>query len=141
MRKLGIIPAVAILLTIWTAYARESHETPTFDIDRPTILAFFRPSSHMNETGSSANDSLSDFQAYLRKADVPLQSAGIDVHQVFARSFRIRVDGRTTTFQTKKAGVGYYLVAPVKKPRIEYGVMTDVDLVRVAGEYFGLPAK
>ena len=106
MRKSGIIPAVAILLAIWTAHARTSHETPTFDIEKPTILAFFRPSSHMNETGTSANDSMSDFQAYLRKCDVPLQSAGIDVHQVYARSFRILVDGRTTTFQTKKAGVG-----------------------------------
>jgi hypothetical protein len=141
MRKLRIIPAVVILLAIWTAYARESHETPVFDIDKPTILAFFRPSGGINKVESNANDSLSDFQAYLRKANGPLQNAGIEIHEVYARSFRIRIGPTITTYQTKKAGVGYYLVAPGKKPRIEYGVMTDADLIGVAGEYFGLKGK
>ncbi len=30
---------------------------------------------------------------------------------------------------------------PGKKPRIEYGVMTDADLLQVANDYFGTSAK
>jgi hypothetical protein len=33
---------------------------------------------------------------------------------------------------------GYYLVAYGKKPQIEYGVMTDTDLLDLAKQYFGL---
>jgi hypothetical protein len=32
-------------------------------------------------------------------------------------------------------------VAPGKKPRVEYGVMADADLLQVANEYFGLAPK
>jgi hypothetical protein len=52
----------------------------------------------------------------------------------------LHVGKRLITFRPAK-GVGYYLVEPGKKPRIEYGVMTDADLLRVANEYFGISAK
>jgi len=53
----------------------------------------------------------------------------------------VRVGNKVTTFRPVKVDVGYYLVAPGKKPRIEYGAMTDADLLKVANEYFGLPGK
>lgn len=40
-------------------------------------------------------------------------------------------------FTPTKEKVGYYLISPGKKPRIEYGVMTDTDLLQVAKDYFG----
>ena len=46
-----------------------------------------------------------------------------------------------TTFSATKDDVGYYLTVPGKKPHIEYGVMTDADLLQVANEYFEGPAK
>jgi len=34
--------------------------------------------------------------------------------------------------------VGYYFVKPGKPPKAEYGVMSNIDSVDAAGEYFGL---
>lgn len=142
MRKLSLLAAILILLSpVGNPSLQASIETPVFDVVRPTILAFFTPSSHMNDPGTGANDTLSDFQVYLNKAKDTLQRSGIDIQEVYARSFKVRVGATTTTYQTKKAGVGYYLVFPGRKPRIEYGLMSDTDLIRVADEYFGVNAK
>jgi hypothetical protein len=51
------------------------------------------------------------------------------------------LETKLTTFRPGKVGVGYYLVAPGKDPRVEYGVMTDADLLQLAKEYFGISAK
>ncbi len=142
MRHFYLLVASAILLApVCSPALRVSLETPRFQITRPTILAFFRPSSHMNDPDTSANDALSDFQIYLSRAGVPLGRAGIEIHQVYARSFQVQ-DGTTlTSFQTKKIGIGYYLISPGRKPRVEYGLLSDADLVRVAGEYFQMTIK
>lgn len=142
MRHLYLLVACVILLApIGSPALRTSLETPQFDITRPTILAFFRPSSKMYEPGTGSNDSLSDFQVYLKRAGVPLGRAGIEIHEVYARSFKVSDGVKITTFQTGKIGIGYYLITPGKKPRIEYGLMNDGDLVRVAGEYFEVKMK
>ena len=142
MRRLCLLAAGLILLfPVNSLSLRSSVENPLFDIHQPTILAFFRPSSHVNEPNTGASDALSDFQVYLRRASVPLGKAGIEVHEVYARSFQVRDGVKTTTFQTKKMGIGYYLVSPGKKPRVEYGLMSDLDLVRVASEYFEITIK
>src|SRR5579862_977706 len=142
MRRLYLLIASVILLApVCSPALRTSLETPRFEITRPTLLAFFRPASHMNDTGTGANDALSDFQIYLNRAGVPLGKAGIDIHEVYARSFQVQDGMKLTTFQTKKIGIGYYLVSPGKKPRIEYGLMSDADLIRVASEYFDMTIK
>lgn len=37
--------------------------------------------------------------------------------------------------------VGYYFISPGKQPRVEYGVMTDDDLLHAAKEHFGTSTK
>jgi len=34
--------------------------------------------------------------------------------------------------------VGYYYIAPGRKPRLEYGVATDLDILQIASDYFGM---
>lgn len=78
MRRLCLLAAsVLLLLPADSLSLRASVETPLFDIHQPTVLAFFRPTSHADESGSKANDALSDFQVYLRQATVPLGKAGM----------------------------------------------------------------
>ncbi len=143
MKRLTLLAIILILLLPVgnPPPLQASLETPIFDVVRPTVLAFFRPASHMNDTGSSANDTLSDFQVYLNKAKYPLQRSGIDVQEIYARSFKVRIGTTITTYQTRKIGIGYYMVSPGKKPRIEYGLLNDTDLISVADEYFGVNAK
>ena len=70
-----------------------------------------------------------------------LNEMNIDFKELYVRSFRIHISGTDVVFRPKSDAVGYYLIAPGKKPRIEYGVMTDSDLLVAAKRYFGLPVK
>jgi hypothetical protein len=42
----------------------------------------------------------------------------------------MRVGAKVTTFRPGDVKVGYYYIAPGKKPRIEYGVATDLAIQR-----------
>lgn len=105
------------------------------------VLAFFPPvSSKELDQGPSTNEALSDFQLYANQVRGPLSKLGVDFQQVYAHSFRVTNAGRATTFHPFDK-IGYYFVAPGRKPRIEYGVATDVDILQVAKDYFGITAK
>jgi len=115
---------------------------PTFVVRRPTILAFFPPVTPKQlDQDPDTNEVLSDFQLYARQARGPFSKLGVDFEEVYARSFRVTSARRTTTFHPGGPKIGYYFVAPGKRPRIEYGVETDGDLRRIAAEYFGVVAK
>ena len=106
-------------------------------INRPTVVAFFPPvtSAELN-ADPDTNEALSDFKLYAAKVRQPLNEAGIDFKEVYAKSFQVQRGTRITTLSPGKVDVGYYLVAPGKEPRIEYGVLTDADLLQIAKEYF-----
>jgi hypothetical protein len=111
---------------------------PVVVVRGPTVVAFFGPVPQSKlDKDPDANESLADFQLYATNVRGPLRKAGIEFHELYAHSFRLRIGSKLTTFKPVKIDVGYYLVARGKKPRIEYGVMTDSDLLRVANEYFG----
>ena len=122
--------------------AEERPRQPTFEIRGPTILAFFPPVTQKElDRHPDTNETLSDFQYYASQVLEPLSKSGVDFKQVYARSFRVTSVGRTTTFRPGPTKVGYYFVAPGKRPRVEYGVTTDDGLIQVATEYFGLAGK
>lgn len=131
-----------MLLTILgMSLAAAVGEQPAIVVRGPTVVAFFPPVSEKEiQADSDANEALADFQLYASQVREPFRKAGIDFHVVYALSFRIRVGTRITTFRTGQVRVGYYFVAPGKQHRVESGVETDVDLLRIAGEYFGTAA-
>ena len=109
-----------------------------FVISRPTVIAFFPPvTQEQLEHDSATNESLADFQIYVKQARERLAKLGIELKAVYARSFRISIAGKVTTFRPGSQDVGYYLIAPGRTPRIEYGVETDDDLVQLSAECFG----
>jgi hypothetical protein len=110
-------------------------------INRSTVVAFFPPvTSAELSADPDTNEALSDFQFYVKEVRKPLGDAGIDFKEIYAKSFRVQLGTRITTFRPGKVEVGYYLVAPGKQPRIEYGVLTDADLLQIAKEYFDQPS-
>lgn len=116
-----------------------SDNPPRIVVNRPLIIAFFAPMPSLS--AEDENEVLSDFQLYARQVREPLKQRGIEFQELYVDSFTI-VNGKTvTSFKPAKTQVGYYLIAPGRKPRIEYGVTTDVDLLQIADEYFGKHAK
>jgi hypothetical protein len=111
-------------------------------IAKPTILAFFEPASQTSSKNDSAdsNEAFADFEFYGRQAFAPLEKMGVDYREILASGFVVKVGGATTNFRSAK-GVGYYFIAPGKKPRIQYGVMTDVGIVEAAHNYFAINQK
>ncbi|HSS98719.1 MAG TPA: hypothetical protein VLK33_16910 [Terriglobales bacterium] len=124
---LGVI--IASLFTVFAGATSE--QIPTIVIRKPTLIAFFVASLKDADT----NEALSDFQFYLGEVQVPLNNKGIEVREVYSPYFRIRRGSKTASFRPVK-GVGYYFAAPEKEPRVEYGVSTDSDLLKIADEYF-----
>jgi len=112
---------------------------PVYAIQKPTIIAFFTQMTDKElENDPGSNEALSDFQLYNGEVHDPLLKAGIEFREADAHSFKIRVGKRIQTFRTGKIGIGYYFIAPGKKPHVENGVMTDTDILDVARKYFGI---
>jgi len=135
-----IVLATATLLFLCTTLAAAERER-TFLIRRATVIAFFPPVSEQELSDSGKNACLAHFQYSANEARKPLHDAGITFIENYAESFRIRIGKAVTTFRPEKVKVGYYLIAPGKEPRVEYGVMTEDDLVKIAREYFGSNLK
>jgi hypothetical protein len=142
MRRLtSAVAWLTILLVVNPAPCRTSRKPAPLDIDRPTVIAFYPSDAKVNGKDDDADSSLSDFQLYTASAQQHLQNTNVHVETVFTRSFQILLDSKVITFHSPKAEPGYYFAMPGKKPRIEYGVMNDSDIVRVAQEYFGTTMK
>ena len=107
-----------------------------FVVRGPTIVAFFPPVKESDLSDGETNEVLGDFQIYTGRVRDPLRKMEIEFHEVYAHSFRIRLGKRITTFRPGEVGLGFYFIAPGKKPRVEYGVQTDIDILEIAKEYF-----
>ena len=129
---------IAIIFIAANLTAATTHQAIT--VRRATVIAFFPPVTEQElAADADTNDALDDFQWYAGSARTPLKRGGIDFHELYVHSFRISVSGRrTVAFRPQGVRVGYYFISPGKRPRIEYGVMTDSDLFEIAREYFGI---
>ena len=126
------------------AAAGQNAVVPTFAITGPTVIAFCRPVTDAElEKEPGTNEVLSDFQLYASQAAPRLKKAGIQFEVASAVKFRIKDGGSVHTFTSGKVWVGYYFIAPGKKPRVEYGVHDDLDILEIASRYFQrrVPAK
>lgn len=143
MRRLlwAVILASLGVLVTGVSSAEPADTEPLVTVKGPTIVAFFFPVSEREmRDNPDTNEALADFQLYAGQAREPLRKAGIDFEQLYTRSFRVRIGKSVSRFVPEEAEIGYYFVAPGKKPRVVYGVTTDEDLVSQAKEYFGPPA-
>ena len=111
---------------------------PAVQLTGPTIVAFFPPvtQKHVN-ADLNLGETLGDFQAHLRRAKRRLEASGIKVHELYTRQFQVETVGSARAFRPGKSGIGYYFIRPGAKPRIEYEVMSDVDILDVAAQYSG----
>jgi hypothetical protein len=131
---------VLCVLCVLTSLVAPAESQPVVIVNGPPIVAFFAPAAR-SQNSADANEALADFQFYAKNIREPLKNDGIAFHELYTHSFRLRDSKRLITFTPVKVNVGYYLVAPAKKPRIEYGVMTDSDLLQLAKEYFGVSVQ
>ncbi len=104
-----------------------------FKISSPTVIAFFEYEGCRNRP--YCEDALDDFQFYLRRIHERFDESAIRIHECYRQPFEIEVRGQKRKFTD--TSVGYYLISPGKEPRVELGVVTDTDLVRLMTEYFG----
>jgi hypothetical protein len=135
----GTIALVVLLPTVGFREAGAVN-APVFTVRTRTVVAFFAAVSDQDLEDEDTNEDLSDFQFYDDEVRAPFKKAGIELHETYTRSFSIRLKGKVLEFRTTRNNdVGYYFIAPGKKPHVEYGVMTDEDLLDVAHNYFGIP--
>jgi hypothetical protein len=143
----GIRKTLAVALIIFGAAAISFSEAkspnkklPVVQMNGPTVIAFFITTQEKVDQDADANEALADFQIYAHDVREKLKSAGVAFHEIYGPGFDVREGKKSSTYHPKQS-VGYYFVAPGKRPRVEYGVMTDGDLMQVALEYFGNSLK
>lgn len=133
--------ALGCVLSLQASLVVAAEKQPVVIVAGPTIVVFFPVTKTELQKDADTNEALADFQFYAKQVREPLKKTGIEFHEVYAQSFRVRIGQEATLFRPAKGNVGYYLIVPGKKPRIEYGVMTNTDLLQVTSEYFGTSAK
>ena len=135
MKSIGWVATLAVCLLCEPVGAGPT--TKVVVVRGPTVIAFFPPATDKDlSQDPDTNESLSDFQFYAQKVRGKLHDAGINFQEIYASAFDVKCGATTTSFHPQKTQVGYYFVAPGKSPRVEYGVMTDADILLVAKEYF-----
>lgn len=137
MRRWILLICVFVMTPFLTAFAAE--KTPVINASGPTLIAFFAPVTQEEvDKNDETSEALSDFQWHLREVKQKLQKAGISVHEIYTRKFEVVTGNKKKVFKPGKIDVGYYFVKPGKSPKVEYGVMSNIDIIEVAGEYFRL---
>jgi hypothetical protein len=138
MRTLYLLAFVGLILgASGSGWSQKSVASPVVDAHQATVVAFYMPASRSEAGDADETESLDDFRLYAGRVKGPLTKAGIRFEELYAGSFRIRLGSKTQVFHST-SGVGYYFVAPGRKPHVVYGVMTDTDLLNLAKQYFGL---
>lgn len=136
-----LVSALLLLLDLPAASAQRSG-VPTFVVDQPTVIAFF---AHVTDseldTNPDLNEALGDFQLYASKAGPRLKAAGIHFDVASSAEFKTKIGSAVRTFRAGKITVGYYFIAPGRQPHVDYGVMTDEDILETASKYFKLPIE
>lgn len=132
--------ALSLLVSCgWCASQTPREPLPVYVIHRPTIIAFFV--STQNASDDPEGEAASDFSFYASRVQNRLRTAGIDFELSEARTFQVRAGAKVRTFHVGKIGVGYYLIAPGRQPKVLWGVDTDEGLVEQARAYFRIPIK
>jgi len=139
--KSRLLYSGAVLCISIALGAQRPGPIPIVNVEKPTIVAFFPNVATVRSEDADGNEALSDFEVYAQRLRRPLSELGIQFSEQYGRSFRIRVSSNTIVFTPKAGTPGYYLIAPGRKPQIEYGVMTDSDLLPIAKEYFGISGR
>lgn len=114
-----------------------AQSSPSYHVKGPTILAFFTPVSQAGPKEAGREEALADFHLYGLQASKQLAKMGVDYKEIHVSGFVVKLGNAATTFRPSE-GVGYYFIAPGRKPQVEYGVMTDGDLLQAARNYFGV---
>jgi hypothetical protein len=134
--RLSVVLAALLLPHLIHAAPPVSDRNPLIEVTGSTIIAFFPPLSDADSKNPDTNEVLSDFQLYAGQVQESLKHRGIRFEQVSARSFRVKDASGVHSFVSRRGVPGYYFVEPGKKPYVQYGVMTDIDILDRAGKYF-----
>ncbi len=125
--------------TTGTAVAQNHTQTePTVVIHGQTIIAFYPHFSQKDlDSGEGDAEAMDDFSYYASQVENRLKKAGIEFLSEEAKSFKVRDGATVHSVRGGKISIGYYFIAPGKEPHVEYGVMTDEDILDEARQYFG----
>jgi hypothetical protein len=115
-------------------------DSTTVLVQGPVLVAFY-PAASQEAVDSSEDLAtvIDDFSYHLSTAMDSLRALGITVTERPVGQIRLSEGGRAREFLPAKdsADVGYLFVIPGQPDRVQYGVMTNSDLVDAARHYLG----
>jgi hypothetical protein len=109
----------------------------TYRIASPTVVAFFNYAS-VQPNDPNLPDVIEDFRLTVQRLRERLDDSVIAVHECYQSWFEVNVPGKALQhFTVGPEGAGYYLVSPAVPAKVEYGVMTDEDVINLMRQHFG----
>src|SRR5271157_2091 len=124
-----------------TYSTKRIHEnTGVISIAGPTIIAYFVTTQKEidQDSGGNISEALGDFQTFVNNIDQYSMTKGIRIYQTYKDTIRYKIGRKLEVFHPKvdSEKVGYIFINQQKKLKIQYGVMTDEDILGFAEEIF-----
>ena len=109
-RLMSAIACVALCAFTGPAAPAAAEKQPVIVVRGPTVVAFFEPVPQAKlEKEPDTNEALADFQLYATSVREPLRKAGIEFHELYAHSFRLRVGNKIDHVPARQSGCGILL--------------------------------
>ena len=115
----------------------QQHPAATVVSTGPTIIAAFPTTQSRVDNNPGLSEALSDFQYYLPGVRDSLRHLGVTVIERYDSLIPIREASARWVWRVTadSGGVGYMFLAPSRRPRVIWGVATDVDLFQDFGRF------
>ncbi len=134
--------ALTLLVVMMATAPGSRSEEPLILVTRPTVIAFFPPvDDDVLARDPDTKEALTEFRERANRVREPLKNAGVDFHELYVRSFRVRRGKSVERYVPTSIEFGYYLVSPEKAPTLFFGVDTDLAIFEIVRQCFGVVAK
>ena len=132
---------ITIPFLLFTSIICSQVENPVIQKNPVKQIIFCGPSE--NELDSTMNEEdievYSDYYYYIEKASNTLIKLGIELKDTNSLIIKVNYDNdRTEIFRREKNSIGYIFKDGKQKPKFIKVVMTDVDIISFAKEFFHL---
>ena len=140
-RRTVLLAAVILELSTRVMVAQSRRDSSRIALRGPTIIAFFAVTQAELDQDSTSGivNALDDFQWYLPKVAPILRAHNVTLVERYQDTLLlIPLNMPRRTFVARDSvRVGYILWRPPNETQVHWGVMTDIDLICTARDYFG----
>jgi hypothetical protein len=124
-------PDVNVLDSVVAASGARIFPAPDRVMNGPTVIAFYALTKEQVARGGDASEAFADFERQLKGVDRALDSLGVRLDYQYSDTIQYQVNGVAHAWHppSDSLRVGYLFLGPGRILDVQYGVMTNSDLL------------